>query len=214
MTTDPVLEVAGLHVLRDGRPALREDTFAVSSGEVVALTGAPGEGKSTILAALAGRIIPDGGSVRCDAASVLITEDSDGLATVLTARENVLVPLIAAGCAPAEATSRVTEALEGVGLGEYDGHLLDELSGGQQQRVGIAQALAQDASVILADEPTSALDAGNRQRVLALLKDAARNGAAVLIATDDPETVEQADGELHVADGAVRWARRVEGVEE
>ena len=209
MISASVVEASGLQLLRGDRPALREVTFAVSSGELVAVTGAPGEGKSTILAALAGRLAPDAGSVRCDGATVFITEDSDGLAMVLTARENVLVPLLAAGCSPAEAARRVTETLESVGLGEYEGHLMDELSGGQQQRVGIAQALAQNASVILADEPTSALDASNRQRVLALLREAARNGAAVLVTTDDPETVEQADGELHVADGAVRWVRPV-----
>ena len=125
----------------------------------------------------------------------------NGLAAMLTARENVLVPLLARGVAPEDAPARAAAALDSVGLGEVFSHLVEELSGGQ--RVAVARALALDCLVLLADEPTSELDHTNREVVLRRLRARASQGAAVVMATHDPEAAAAADRVVHLDDGAL-----------
>ena len=112
----------------------------------------------------------DGGRPRdrdqTSAAGVVLIPQDNALASVLTATENVVVPLLAAGVAAEEAAPRAAAALESVGLGAAGNQLIEELSGGQQQRVAVARGLAQQGTVVLADEPTSELDAANRARVV------------------------------------------------
>jgi putative ABC transport system ATP-binding protein len=127
---------------------------------------------------------------------------------VLTAYENIVVPLLDGGLELAEADTRAREALDMVGLGEWAAHLVEELSGGQQQRVAVARALAAQAAVLLADEPTSDLDGRNREVVLTALRAAADRGAAVVLATHDPEAAAEADGELALDTGEATWVRR------
>ena len=125
----------------------------------------------------------------------------NGLAAMLTARENVLVPLLARGVAPEDAPARAAAALDSVGLGEVFSHLVEELSGGQ--RVAVARALALDCLVLLADEPTSELDHTNREVVLRRLRARASQGAAVVMATHDPEAAAASARVVHLDDGAL-----------
>ncbi len=112
-------------------------------------------------------------------------------------------PLLARGVAAAHAPARADAALDSVGLGEVFSHLVEELSGGQQQRVAVARALALDCLVLLADEPTSELDHTNREVVLRRLRARASQGAAVVMATHDPEAAAAADRVVHLDDGAL-----------
>ena len=185
---------------------------------MVAVTGPSGAGKTTLLWTLAGLVRPAQGKVEIDgavpqdrdetsAAGVVLIPQDNALASVLTASENVIVPLLAAGVPPAEAAQRAEEALESVGLGTAGSQLIEELSGGQQQRVAVARGLAQRGSAVLADEPTSELDAVNRARVVLLLRAEADRGAAVVLATHDPDAAAECDAELHLDAGEATWVR-------
>ncbi len=216
----PVEVVArDVHVDYDGHEVLAGVDLRAMPGRMVAVTGPSGAGKTTLLWVLAGLVHPQRGEVLVDgepprdrdhtsAAGVVLIPQDNALASVLTATENVVVPLLAAEVPPAEAGKRASDALESVGLGAAGNQLIEELSGGQQQRVAVARGLAQRGTVVLADEPTSELDAANRARVVALLRAEADRGAAVVLATHDPEAAAQADGELHLDAGTAAWRRR------
>jgi putative ABC transport system ATP-binding protein len=212
------LRAQGLAVTYGPLVALRDVTVDVAPGSLVAVTGPSGAGKTSLLWALAGAVAPAEGTVhlgrtlvrdRVHAAAlgIAIVPQGNGLATTLTARENILVPLLAAGVAASEAAARTEEVLAVVGLEESGGHLPEELSGGQQQRVSVARALAARGRVLLADEPTSDLDALNRQRVIAALRSEADGGAVVVMSTNDPEAADQTDAELSLDEGRMRWVR-------
>ena len=192
--------------------------LTATAGDFVAVTGPSGAGKSTLLWVLAGARRPDDGTVlfdgralgdRTDAAraGVALVPQGNGLATGLTAAENVLAPLLALGVTSRDAARRTAAALELVGLEDSGGHLVEELSGGQQQRVALARAFAAQARVLLADEPTSDLDAVNRGRMVAALRAEAVRGAIVVMSTHDPEAAAQADRELALDAGRIRQAR-------
>jgi putative ABC transport system ATP-binding protein len=213
-----VLRVESLRVEYGDLVALDGIGFALRPGHLVAVTGPSRAGKSSLVWALAGALTPAHGSVRlgdahvagreqASALGVAIVPQGNALASALTARENVLVPLLAGGVGPAEAQDRAQQALTTVGLEESGHHLVEELSGGQQQRVAIARALAPRAGVLLADEPTSDLDSVNRQRVIAALRAGAEAGAIVVMCTHDPEAAAQADAELALDEGRMTWAR-------
>jgi putative ABC transport system ATP-binding protein len=212
----------GVHVAYDGHEVLRGIDLTARPGRVVAVTGPSGAGKTTLLWALAGLVRPDAGSVHVgdapatdrdttSGAGVVLIPQDNALASVLTASENVLVPLLAAGVEPEESQQRTAEALDQVGLATAGDQLIEELSGGQQQRVAVARGLAQRGRVVLADEPTSELDAANRARVVALLRAEADRGAAVVLATHDPDAAAECDAELHLDAGAATWVRPLEG---
>jgi putative ABC transport system ATP-binding protein len=201
-----------------GDPVLRDVSVAVRPGEILAVTGPSGAGKTTLLAAMAGLLTPVAGKVLVDDAAlagrdhavslgvVLIPQDN-GLAAILTAAENIAVAVIATGGTPAEARRLTAEALERVGLAAHGDQLIEELSGGQQQRTAIARGLALVGDVVLADEVTSELDASNRQKVMDMLRSEANRGAAVVLATHDPEAAALCDRELHLLDGEATWVR-------
>jgi putative ABC transport system ATP-binding protein len=201
------------------RPVLRDVSAAVVPGRVLAVTGPSGAGKTTLLWAMAGLLRPVDGQVTVDGAPlrdrdhavqqriVLIPQDN-GLAPILTASENVSVALLATGSSPSDARRLTADSLEKLGLTPQSDHLVEELSGGQQQRTAIARGLALGGDVVLADEVTSELDAQNRQKVLDLLLEEARRGAAVVFATHDPEAAAGCHAELHLIDG---WAELVRG---
>jgi len=200
------------------RPALLDVSATAVPGRVLAVTGPSGAGKTTLLWAMAGLLRPSRGTVTVDGTPlrdrdhavgqrvVLIPQDN-GLATILTAGENVQVALVAVGAPPADARRLTAEALDRLGLTGQADQLVEELSGGQQQRAAIARGLALRGDVLLADEVTSELDAANRQRVLELLREEARRGAAVVLATHDPEAAAACDGELHLVDGCGQVVR-------
>lgn len=191
--------------------ALRGVSLAASPGEFVAITGHSGAGKTTLINAIGGIVhlaagqidLGRGSDVARDPSAVAIIPQGNGLASVLTAYENVLAPLRARGHSPQDAAARATEALAAVGLGESGTHLVEELSGGQQQRAAVARGLAVGARVLLADEPTSELDHDNRERVLSLMRAQADAGAIVIMTTHDPEAAERADRVIVLDDGEV-----------
>jgi putative ABC transport system ATP-binding protein len=197
--------------------AVRPATFAVPPGSMLAVTGPSGAGKSSLLWALAGATahagtVEVGGTPVTDRVGaagrgIALTPQGNGLPSFLTAEENVLMPLLAAGVPPAEARDRSRAALALLGLEDSATHLVDELSGGQQQRLALARTLAGAPAVVLADEPTSDLDATNRQRVVDALRAEARAGAVVVMATHDAEAASQLDAELRLDDGRVSWPR-------
>ena len=214
------LRAEGLRVEYGAVVALHGIDLAVGPGRLVSVTGPSGAGKTSLLWALAGALSPTGGTVhlgdtpitgreQASGLGIAVVPQGNALAHTLTARENVLVPLLAAGVTPTDAAARTTRALALVGLEESGGHLIEELSGGQQQRVALARAFAAEGNVLVADEPTSDLDAANRQRMMAALRAEAERGAIVVMSTHDPEAAAQTDAEIALDEGTMRWVRPV-----
>lgn len=202
------------HAGDDETLALRGVSLTVQSGELVAVTGPSGSGKSTLLACLAGLDEPDGGSVRI--AGERLTRRPEEERAALRARrigllfqqENLVGHLtVAQNVAMARALDRSSghpgsvEILDRVSIGARAGHLPRQLSGGEQARAGLAVAIANDPDVILADEPTGELDETTTARMLALLREQADGGAAVLVVTHDPAVAGEADRVLRMRDG-------------
>lgn len=213
-----VVEVDGVTVAYGPVLAVRAASLVAKPGRLVAVTGHSGAGKSSLLWAIAGAVPLAEGVVRIGGEQVrgrdhgaargaALIPQGNGLATILSAHENVVLALVAAGVGADEAVARADAALASVGLHESGGHLVEELSGGQQQRVAVARGLALQAPVLLADEPTSELDHDNREKVLALLRAQADRGATVVMATHDPEAAAQADSELRLDDGQLGAVR-------
>ena len=205
--------------------AVSDVSFRVPPGFVLAISGPSGAGKSSLLWAIAGAVPVTSGQVEIDglvitdrpsaaAHGVVLIPQGNGLARVLTARENLSMPLLA-DRRPAddealeELDRAIEQALTQVGLEESGDHLVEELSGGEQQRVAVARGIAQQGRVILADESTSELDSTNRERVLELLRAEADRGAAVVIATHDPNVADSADGHALMDEGRLTWVRRL-----
>ena len=213
----PPLKVEGVTVRYGSTVAVSGATFEAYSGEFIAVTGHSGAGKSSLLWAIGGAVDFDGSirlgddevRDRAQAArlGIEVIPQGSALAVLLSAQENVALPLLARGVRPAHAQRRAQSALESVGLHESGSHLAEELSGGQQQRVAVARGLALRGHLLLADEPTSELDHDNRERVLALLRAEARRGAIVIMATHDQEAAEEADGEIRLDDGQLETVR-------
>jgi len=200
--------------------ALRGVTFAVGEGKLVALRGRSGSGKTTLLNLVGGLDTPDGGSI-CVAGqhvtamgerermqlrrdTVAFIFQSFGLLPVLSAAENVGVPLRIGGVAPHERESRVALMLRLVGLADHAKQRPAELSGGQQQRVAIARALATRPSLLLADEPTGQLDRETGRQIMRLLRAVVESeGVTALVATHDPALIDLADSVMHLVDGRI-----------
>ncbi len=200
----PRLRLAG--VVLAGAASL---DLAVASGELVAIVGWD---SSDLLGVVAGLVRPESGIVTIDGVpiddrigaadrGVVLMPQSGALAMLLTAYENVLLPLLGrpgGDVADSDPPARARRALELVGLADSADHLVEELSGGQQQRVAIARTLAARPRVLLADQVTTDLDPANRTRVLDLLRDLAAGGAAVLLASDDPAVIEACDRSVSI----------------
>lgn len=212
------LGLEGVSVHYGAVSALRDATLTLPPGTFVAVTGPSGAGKTTLLWAMAGAVDLASGAVRVGdekvedrdraaARGIVIVPEGNGLAAVLTAHENVVVPLLASGVPPVEAAQRARRSLAEVGLEDSAHHLIEELSGGQQQRTAVARGLAARAAVLLADEPTSDLDNANRERVIALLRAEAEAGAAVVMTTHDPAAAAQADAEYALDEGRLSRVR-------
>lgn len=207
----PPLVLDAVNVRYGSAVAVESASLEAYSGEFIAVTGHSGAGKSSLLWAVAGAVAA-GGSVRLgdeqvrdrDHAASLgieVIPQGSALALLLSARENVELPLLAKGLSVHDARRRAEEALASVGLEESGSHLAEELSGGQQQRVAVARGLALGGRVLLADEPTSELDQGNVSVVLDALRAEAERGCVVVIATHDPAIVDLADHHVAIDEG-------------
>ncbi|GAA1429090.1 ABC transporter ATP-binding protein [Streptomyces thermospinosisporus] len=200
--------------------ALRGVSFEVPRGELVALKGRSGSGKTTLLNIVGGLDSPDRGRVTVDGLDIAgLDEDgllalrrdrigfvfqSFGLIPILTAAENVGVPLRLRRADPREREERVELLLSLVGLADHAAQRPGELSGGQQQRVAIARALANNPSLLIADEPTGQLDADTGHAVMELLRAVVRSEqVTALVATHDPALLDLADRVLELRDGEV-----------
>jgi putative ABC transport system ATP-binding protein len=196
----------GLVVTRADRVILDRVDIEAEPGVVTAVTGASGAGKSTLLWVIAGLIEPDAGSIspdnRFDLSALVL--QSYGLLPVLTAKENVELPLVVRGVTGEEARRRTELALTRVGLPDLRDRLAEELSGGQRQRVAVARALAMRAKLIVADEPTAELDAGTASFVVAALRAEADTGVTVVLSTNDPNLASMCDRVYHLHDGVIR----------
>lgn len=222
MSAGAAVRVRGAHrTFGSGRSAvhaLRGVDLDVAPGELVALVGRSGSGKTTLLNLVGGLDRPDEGTVLVDDVDVAaLTEDGQaelrrdrvafvfqtfGLIPVLTAAENVGVPLRMREAPVAERERRVEMLLELVGLGAHALQRPDELSGGQQQRVAIARALAGSPRLLVADEPTGQLDSETGLAVMALIRGVVEaEGMTALVATHDPVMIALADRAVHLVDG-------------
>jgi putative ABC transport system ATP-binding protein len=221
----PGLVADGVTVERGGRRLLDGVGLAAHAGQVLAVTGPSGAGKSTLLAVLGGLLRPEAGSVSWRGEPVRVADvrpgrtvgvvlQGYGLLPVLSARENVQLPLQIAGRPRPEVVRRAADALERAGLGEDQlprDRLAEELSGGQLQRVAVARALVVEPDLLLADEPTSELDAATRDVVLAALRAVADRGGVVVLATHDREVAATCDAEVALADGRVATTITADG---
>lgn len=197
--------------------ALRGVSLTVMRGDYVAITGPSGSGKSTLLTLLGGLDRPSAGRIvvlgtplalLSDRALTRLRLEQIGfvfqrfhLLPVLTARENVELPLAELGLRPAARQARADELLEYVGLADRSRHRATTLSGGEMQRVAIARALANRPAVILADEPTGELDAATGRGILSLFRRLNDDGTTIVVVTHDEHLAREADRIIRMLDG-------------
>ena len=204
---------------RDTRvDALKNATLSVNKGEFIAVVGPSGSGKSTLLHLIGGVDKPTSGKVFVDDIDIYSLNEKQlaifrrrkvgfvfqfyNLVPVLTAEENILLPILLDNKKPDKAY--INELLDLLGLQDRKNHLPSELSGGQQQRVSIGRALAYKPSIILADEPTGNLDSKNSKEIIDLLKiSVKRYNQTLMVITHDVDIASQADRIITIEDGIV-----------
>ena len=206
-------------------PVLREISFRVEPGEYVAIMGASGTGKSTLMNILGCLDKPTAGHYHLDRVDVIDLDDEElshlrnekigfvfqqfHLLQRTTALKNVMLPLIYSSDYPDDAEERAEDALVAVGLTDRVNYRPSELSGGQQQRVAIARALLTNPEMILADEPTGNLDSQSGLEVLAIFKSLHRQGRTIVLVTHSEEVAEHADRVIVLKDGTLAEDRPV-----
>ncbi|HET8557952.1 MAG TPA: ABC transporter ATP-binding protein [Gaiellaceae bacterium] len=207
--------------------ALRGVSFSVEAGEMVAIMGPSGSGKTTLLNCLSGLDRIDGGEVLIDGVPLGSMSDEErtdyrarrmgfvfqfyNLMPVLSAVENVELPLLVARVPAKEARRKALAALELVGLADRAAHVPDELSGGQRQRCTIARALVNEPAIVWADEPTGDLDSENAQEIVALMRRLNRErGLTFLIVTHDISVGRVTDRIVRMVDGEIVGEERLE----
>jgi len=200
--------------------AVRGVSLEVRSGEYVAIVGPSGSGKSTLLQLIGGIDVPSRGTVELLGTRLDTLSDRKltqlrlthlgfvfqrfHLLPVLTARENIELPLAEAGVRAAERRERARELLAYVGLEDRANHRTTQLSGGEMQRVAIARAIANRPALLLADEPTGELDAATGREILSLFRRLNQDGATLIVVTHDEELAAEAHRVIHMLDGRIR----------
>lgn len=201
--------------------ALAGVDLEVKRGEYISIMGPSGSGKSTLFNMIGGLDKPTAGKVVVDYQDLATLGSAEmawfrchkvgyvfqtfNLLPVMTALENVTLPMIFAGLSTSEAHEKGMQILETVGLKDRAGHKPNELSGGQQQRVAIARALANDPAIILADEPTGNLDRDTGRAIIKLLKQMnEERGVTVITATHDDKMLDVSDRVVTVRDGKIQ----------
>lgn len=218
-----ILRATNVELFYGSQRALCGVDFTLGAGEVCAITGSSGSGKSSLLYCLAGVLAPTRGEISLDGVP-LHSLDDDELSTVrrerfgfvfqygellpeLTVEENAALPLRLAGRRKAKALEVAGEVLGRLGLAELRQRRTSQISGGQSQRVAVARALVHRPDVIFADEPTGALDSANAEAVLEEFLTLARSqGTAVVMVTHDASVAARADSQYMMTDGSL--ARR------
>jgi putative ABC transport system ATP-binding protein len=200
--------------------ALRGVSLTVEAGEYVAIAGPSGSGKSTLLQLIGGIDLPSSGSVEILGTHLETLGDRDltrlrllrlgfvfqrfHLLPVLSALENVELPMAEAGVPRAERRGRARALLDYVGLGSRAGHRPTQLSGGEMQRVAVARALANRPAIVLADEPTGELDATTGAEILGLFRRLNADGTTLIVVTHDDRLAAEAGRVVHMLDGRMR----------
>ena len=221
-TAQPVVEIANLvKSYRRGEqivPVLTGITFDIADGDFVALMGPSGSGKSTLLNLIAGIDKPDSGSLRVAGTDITALSEAGladwrshnvgfifqfyNLLPVLTAFENIELPLLLTDLSARERGEHVAAALSMMGLTDRSDHYPSELSGGQQQRVAIARAIITDPTILVADEPTGDLDRVSAAEILNLIERLNRElGKTVIMVTHDPQAAAKAHTVRHLEKG-------------
>jgi putative ABC transport system ATP-binding protein len=225
--SDPIVEASRLRkVYRSAGEveALRGVDLAVEKGEMVAVVGPSGSGKTTLLNCLSGLDRFDGGRVVVDGSDLAQMSDRErtayrcrnmgfvfqafNLLPVLSAVENVEIPLLLQGVRSGEARRRSLEMLETLGLAHRAKHRPDQLSGGEQQRVTVARALVHRPAVVWADEPTGNLDTEITHVIIELLVRMNREGQTIVLVTHNPQVAERARRTLRMRDGRIEATER------
>ena len=199
--------------------ALRGVSLEIGAGEYIAVAGPSGSGKSTLLQLIGGIDVPSAGTVEIMGTRLDMLSDSQltrlrltrlgfvfqrfHLLPVLTAQENVELPMAEAGVAPRERRARARELLAYVGLEHRATHRATQLSGGEMQRVAIARALANRPALLLADEPTGELDAGTGEEILGLFRRLNQDGTTLVVVTHDEHLASEAGRVIHMRDGRI-----------
>jgi putative ABC transport system ATP-binding protein len=200
--------------------ALREVTLELLPGELCVVHGRSGSGKTTLLNMIGGLDRPSAGRVEVDGVEVSSLPEQAlvdyrrekvgfvfqafGLIPILSAAENVEIPLRLRRLDPDERTARVRELLRLVDLADRAGHRPQELSGGEQQRVAIARALSNEPRLLIADEPTAQLDSQRARTIMGLLRMLVdEHGVSVVVTTHDPLLIGMADHAIGLRDGTV-----------
>ncbi len=201
-------------------PVLSDITLDIQAGDFTALMGPSGSGKTTLLNLIAGIDKPDGGTLRVGGLDITRFSEAEladwraanvgfvfqfyNLIPVLTAFENVELPLLLAGLSRGERRERVEMTLAVVGLADRSDHYPNELSGGQQQRVAIARAVIADPTLIMADEPTGDLDRASAAEILAMLQGLNQElGKTIIMVTHDAQAARAARALIHLEKGEI-----------
>ena len=218
----PIVQASRLRKVYHGAnevEALRGIDLEVERGEMVAIVGPSGSGKTTLLNCLSGLDAFDGGQVSVDGQDMARMSDRErtayrrknmgfvfqafNLLPVLSAVENVEIPLLLQNVNSKESRKRALDMLETLGLAHRANHRPDQLSGGEQQRVAVARALVHGPAVVWADEPTGNLDTEVTQVIVELLVRMNKDGQTIVLVTHNPVVAERAARILHMRDGRI-----------